>query len=257
MDSDFSRPDPLPPERSSKLKLWIGIGAILFLAFIVFVASRASRKEKLSWLPPNVLSRALQPSALAQYKYKLVRATAPLWRWWRPRRPQICVSCRLVELSGAGVEQRGLGQASATNADGTRAWIVSPEGFTNLNLNLAGEQTGVNSRIIVYNGGPARATMGPGSVITGIPLGLTVDVVPSLAGHSVKIILGASYIKLNRAAPANPTVATNFSAACRAFVPNGGALVLQAGRTNPAAATNYLLLVSPVVTDAQGKPVKL
>lgn len=257
MDSEFSRPDSLPPERSSRLKLWIGFGAILFLVFIVFLVSNASRKEKLSWLPPNVLSRAMQPSALAQYKYKLVRATAPLWRWWRPRRPNISVTCRLMELSGEGVEQRGLGQASSTNADGTRAWIVSPEALTNLNLKLAGEQTAVASRITVYNGGPARATMGPGSVITGIPMGLTVDVVPSLAGHSVKLILGANYIKQTSAVQNNPTVTTNFSAACRAFVPNGGALVLEGARTNPAAATNYLLLVSPVVIDAKGKPVKM
>ena len=229
----------------------------MVLAIVVVITLTSARKEKLVWLPAEALPRAMQPSAFARLRYSFIRFTAPLWRWHRSRRPNIKVNSKLVQLTASTTAQTGLGSATATNADGTRAWILSAEDFSALKPKIIAERSEVSeTSITVYNGGPARATLGPGSMYpqkTGspLPVGLTIDVVPSLAGHSIRIILGATYTRLTNSAPATFGIVTNFSAACRVLIPNGGGLVLE----NPG--TNYLFLLSPMAVDGRGNPLKL
>src|SRR5207237_9248350 len=91
----------------------------------------------------------------------------PLWRGDRSRRPNIRVNSKLLEVTTAGAAQTGLGAATATNADGTRAWILSPEELSALKPKILAERTEVTeTSITVYNGGPARATLGPGRTFT-------------------------------------------------------------------------------------------
>jgi hypothetical protein len=259
-------PTPAPSESASSptgatlaehRKLWIALLVIAGLTILVITVLTSARKEKLVWLPDNALSRAMQPSPYARLRYNLIRWTAPLWRWHRSHRPNIKVNSKLVELAGASVIRAELGSATGTNADGTRAWILSAEQFAALKPKIAAEKSEVSeTSITVYNGGPARATLGPSSMYTptiggAVPVGLTVDVMPSLAGHSIRIVLGASYTRVTNTAPAKFTLITNFSAACKVLVPNGGGLVLE----NPG--TNYLFLVSPIAVDSRGNPLKL
>ena len=49
---------------------------------------------------------------------------------------------------------------------------------------------------------------------------------------------------------------TNFLFACRMLVPDGGAVVIDCGRTSSAEHTNKWLLISPVLVDARGIPLK-
>ena len=259
--------EPRPAERHYGLfasrRFIIALVALVLFVAILLAVSTASRKEKLTWLEGNTLSRAMQPSPYTRLKFKLVRLTAPLWRWHRPRRPNVKVNARLVEITPGGpAAPILLGSATATNADGTRAWILSAEDFSALKSKIAGGGTPAitETSITVYNGGPARATMGPASmygVANPVPVGLTIDVVPSLAAHSIRIILSSTYTKLTNPGAANFRVTTNFAAACRALIPNGGGLILENANTNTAAGTKYLFLVSPTAVNDRGDPLKL
>src|SRR5215467_13396132 len=83
-------------------RLVIALVALVLFVAILLIVSTSSRKEKLTWLEGNTLSRAMQPSAYTRLKFKLVRLTAPLWRWHRPRRPNIKVNARLLEITPGG-----------------------------------------------------------------------------------------------------------------------------------------------------------
>jgi hypothetical protein len=78
-----------------------------------------------------------------------------------------------------------------------------------------------------------------------------------LADTSFRVWLGISSTEATNA-PDGPTiiVRTNFAAAFRALVPDGGGLVV--ANTRPAGeGTNYLFVLSLVMVDAMGKPIRL
>jgi len=55
------------------------------------------------------------------------------------------------------------------------------------------------------------------------------------------------------------TTITNFALACRALIPNGGALVVDGGKSpvaGGAQATNYWFTLSAVAIDSKGNPKK-
>src|SRR5437773_5705652 len=146
MDSSEDSSEPQSPAAEGSLfgkwKVAIILLALVLLGTILIVVSSSSRREKLVWLSDTALPRAMQPSPFTRLKFKLIRLTAPLWRWHRPRRPNIRINARLLELTPAGpAAPILLGSATSTNADGTRAWILSAEDFSALKSRIVGAGT--------------------------------------------------------------------------------------------------------------------
>ena len=92
--------------------------------------------------------------------------------------------------------------------------------------------------------------------IGGVPVlaGLTVDLKPRVSGDLFKLLINVTDTGTNLDnSSASPSVKTNLAIACRASIPNGGALVIDSGKKGEK---HYWLVLAPALIDATGKPVK-
>ena len=89
------------------------------------------------------------------------------------------------------------------------------------------------------------------------PVGLTVNFLPKAAAHSVKLLLNATSTEItDPIATNNIIIKTNFAAICVAVVPNNGGLVLNGAKSDGTNAQSYWLVISPMMIDANGNPIK-
>ena len=216
----------------------------------------------MTWLTPAELAHATKPSPLTIIKRKLINLTAPLWRWYRSNRRNIQISSSFLTLSTADSEQIGLGAPTTTNEDGLHAWILSPSELKAFLLRfhtLPGASENAVRTIQTADGNQASSTT----------VGLNVDphpssrpvfqvnLLPRAASHSVKLLFSAIWTEIADPAGTNYiTVKTNFTATCAAVVPNNGGLVLEGGKPNNANAQTCWLILSPMMLDANGNPIK-
>ena len=188
--------------------------------------------------------------------------TAPLWRGYGKSRPQITIHSTLLALP-ATTEPAGLGPPRTADAGRRSAWILpETEGnrFKSALIAASGNATATSTGLQTGDGALGRLFTGSMIPIGGgsAAIGFTVDLLPHVASHSVKLWVGALSTEMDPAPPDDPSaVRTNFFTACRAALPNGGSLVLQCKRGPDGGGTNYWLIISPTVTDARGKPIPL
>ena len=236
---------------------------LVILATLFFVF--ASQNQQLVWLTPAEFARADHPGLLTQLKYKLINLAGPLMRSYRGHRPNSMVSVNIFTSASPGASPvLGTTLVAGTN-DGANAWILSPE-----ELNAFWQRLKTNSSIsflsgmnmVTHDGTGATAATGGrifSSVTTGIytNTGTSVAVLPEASAGMVNMLINARSTELPAFAASNSPVAkTNFSTACRAFVPDAGALVLHCHNADPANPTNYWLIISPALVDAAGQRIK-
>ena len=238
------------------LAVSISLLVILVVLFLVF----ASPNEQFTWLTPAQMAQATHPGPLTQLKYKLIRLAGPLMRYYHRNRPNILIASNILKTSSPAA-LAGLGPPVITNASGMSAWILSPAELLSFRqaLKTNSDVTMLSSpRIQTASGGSARAMMGqsisfsPGGITN---IGIALDTVATASSSSVKLLLGASSTELAGQSITNG-IKTNFSAACRVVLPDAGALVINCRNADPSNPTNYWLIVSPVLIDATGKPIK-
>jgi hypothetical protein len=237
------------------------IAALFIFSLFFFIRVNQNTGKSLVWLTPTEMTKAQQPGPLTRLKYQVLRLTGPLGRWL-PRNPtSVLIDSQFIAASANAAPISELQVPPMTNAKGQRAWVISADSLKHLREGLK-DRPGIlvlsRPRIQTADGGEAGILIG-GSVLVGsnsIPVGLSVNVQPKVTGDAFQLLLGITASEAVTAPEAGADrVRTNFAMACRALVPNAGALVLQGAKPTEPNATNYWFIISSVVVDAKGKPI--
>jgi hypothetical protein len=252
-----------PSRKYSRLKrVTLCLLAILAIGYLgLFLSDIVS--SRMTWLTPAELQQASEPGLMSRIKYRLAVALGPLNRFiLRSKKSLIHIDSSILALSSAASEKINLGVPLTTTSGGARAWILSPEqmsSFTN-QLNEMNYAAAVSKpRIDTADGVRSRMVIG-GTTIVGNDHAqsgqgaLTIDVVPKVANGNLKLLLGVTDTEVQAASTGGVvSVKTNLAVACRVTVPNAGAVVIDGGATGEK---HYWLVLSPVLVDASGKPIK-
>jgi len=239
---------------------------VLLLGFVI-VSTRAWHSHNdLVWMTPGDMAQTLRPGPFIQLRRKLANLTRPIWQRFRRSGPNIKIQSKLVALPVASLDPIGLPPASTTNADGTRAWILSPTELSALEERLAaipGRSDLGASTLFTADGRLSRTFMGDPLGVNSLPVCLTIDTIPKFRSGSIKVITAVTATEkspwlLGGLARANETspAQTNLPFACKTLLPNGGALVVAAGNIGSLNGSNYWLIVCPTAVDSRGLPLK-
>jgi hypothetical protein len=264
MPSMDSRPptSETPPRRRPLFRL-LAVSLSLLVILVVLFLAFAFSNSQFTWLTPAQMTQASRPGLLTQLKYKLIRLAGPLMRYYHTHRPNILIAANVFTASPvAGQTDPDI--PGLTNADGTRAWILPPQELSSFRQRLK-TNTGISlisgMNIQTRDGMSAGAALGRTmtvNVSTGAwtNIGTSIDVLPKKSAGIVSMLINARSTESLVATTNGAVIITNFSTACRALIPDAGALVLNCRNTDPANPTNYWLIVSPMLVDATGKPIK-
>jgi hypothetical protein len=243
------------PLRQSRL-VWTVTTILFITAVLVVMLSSPEKPESFVWMTPEQLALILKPSKLTQLKYTVLRWPGP-WRWFQGRKTLILIESRWVALPAGTDLPIEHPLLCNTNRDGARIWIVPAEELASFKTQVkmvTGLEEKAQMRLTTAHG--LQSGMLSGSSAPA-PLsafcGFAADILPKIADGSFKLLLGITASEPDTSAQA--IVRTNLSFACRAIVPNGGALIVDAAKNN--SGTNYWVIVSPTAVDAKGNPIKL
>jgi hypothetical protein len=257
-------PAAVVPNRRRALRRFLIVIVSLLVVLVVLFLVFASPNPQFAWMTPAQMAQASRPGSLTQLKYKAMRLAGPLMRFYHSHRPNIHIAVNVFTASPiAG--QTDPDTLGLTNADGTRAWILALQELsvfqqrfkTNSSVHLV---SGMN--IQTRDGMSASVAMGSRFSVnaatgTWTNIGTSIDALPKTSAGSINLLIHASSTELSGVSTTNgPVIKTNFSAACRVLLPDAGALVLNCRNADPSNPTNYWLIVSPVLVDATGKPIK-
>ena len=159
---------PVSPGTSRKAPYFVWVAAVVLLfgglSYYLAPKSTASR-ENFVWMTPQAAAQALHPGKLDAIAFRLLRASAAAWDWYRKGKRQITMESRFYRCSTNASEPKGLPQTVFRNDDGTRCWILSSEEWTNLRRELQ-SATGILtmnvSRVTTLVGG--RSSMSSGTM---------------------------------------------------------------------------------------------
>ena len=88
---------------------------------------------------------------------------------------------------------------------------------------------------------------------------LEVALTPKIAHGAIRLLVGATATETDRSHRAQPRepADSNFSAACRVFIPNGGGLVISTPSAPDTGGGSYWFIVSPAAIDPRGNRINL
>jgi hypothetical protein len=221
----------------------------------------ASHEEKCVWLTPAESARAMQPDPITKLKFTLMRFTAPLWQWYWNSRRQITIRSSILE-NRFHAQPRGLRTPEATDAVGTCAWVLSPTKWSALKKQLEtlpGMSVMNSPAVSTVDGGQCTIGAFNSVLVAGkpVPIGTSIDLLPSVVNHSVRLLVAVVSTGSSTTSAGNLVlVRTNFAAACRTAIPNGGALLIRGANRADDGSSECWLTISPTVTDARGNPIK-
>ncbi len=191
-----------------------------------------------------------------------MKFAAPLVQRWRSRQPQIHFAVNILSLPSSAADDFKLGDPFSTNTGHLRAWMLST---TNYQVFAAALRTNSGAKFLavpslqINNGGSGQLQMTSNvkSGTNSIPVGTVVDLLPKAFGESVRIMTRVTLTEVSgKASDGMPDIQTNLAVACRATIPNGGALVLDSGNADKTSGKNYWLIFTPSLVDSFGKPFK-
>lgn len=223
---------------------------IIALAAVIFtLGNPGGRSKGFVWLTPN----EWQPSVMEKVRDRLMRWTSPLWRGYWSRQPFVLVSATVLNAPRRDGLPFEFITPVATNNRGAQAWILTAAEHTKLRATLkklpAAMILGV-PRLQTCAGARAQLSMLNGQA------GLAINLVAKANRDDWSLTFGTTLTETVAAGSSNAAVLqTNFALGCRALIPNGGALAVQAENPATTSGTNYFLTLSPVEVNARGKPV--
>jgi hypothetical protein len=245
-----------------KLGAWLAGAGLLALVLFLSLHAKPRPQPRFVWMTPAEFARTTTPGQLTKLKYKLIRLLGPVANWLPQKRTLILVESQFLTLTTEAARQTRLASPLATNSEGQCAWVLSAKELKGLRQRLKtlpGVEEFGRPRATTADGGHFRVFQGQTVTIGSnvVPVGLAVDVLPKAAGTSFNLLVRVASTE-SIAAPGigAPSVRTNFTAACRALVPNGGAWAVAGGKPPDAEGTNYWLILSTVAVDAAGKPIQ-
>ena len=215
--------------------------------FLLLVLSNKSNRQ-FKWLTNDQFEKGLHPGPPTHLVDKLENALDSLRQHFQTNHPEILISPSVLTFSASATAQTNLGEPAFSGADGTRAWILSPAELNALRQQYKADPGVSNvaaTRIQTGNGRQSGITLGQSVPRSGryTNVGISIDL---LAKSSAKLRELAALRQVNRLAgpQTNGQVAikTNFFAACRALIPDAGAVVIDCGRSLTADQANHGLL---------------
>jgi len=267
MEPPSKSPEAAPetPKRRWRSGIWISAFGIFLLALIIVCVFLASSNRDLVWLTPADLTPVNHSGPLIQLKYKIKSFIMPVWKHFQHKPSVVELDATFLSVTEDAVKQFSLGDPLSTSPNGMRAWILSPAQLDTFNH---GPKTNPGvlpiraTRIITMEGIQSRVRVQAVNLITGgmhadDSASAIADIVPKIISDSIKIMVGASATNLAGRTPDQLLIIrTNFAFACQVIIPNAGALVVNGGNVKDLNGTNYWLIISPTILDAQGKPLK-
>jgi hypothetical protein len=249
----INEPRPAPPlrKRVGRLRVVLAVLVVLSLAATALIFFQPAESE-MTWLTPAAVQQAAKPGALKAAWYRFRWMIGSLNRFLpASKKAQLLFSAKIYLFINSPFDLDV--PAAATNADGSRAWIIPSSSLQSLDARLKLLPPSAllsNPRTQVSDGIRSQMSVGSTMIVDGkiVPVGLTMDLFPKISKNAVSIVV--SVVDSQNDAS---SIKTNFAVACAATVPDSGALVIDAGGTG---GNHYWLVLSPVLVDATGKPIK-
>jgi hypothetical protein len=254
--------DSSPAPRARRLKgflrlLFLAILLLVAVAIVIISVSRTNSLQRMTWLTPAEMAQAKSGGRIAVIKARFEWLIGPLRRFIH-RGPKALLNVRtlIYTVSPSAAGKINPGTPASTNDNGMRAWILSPDSLSSFRQSLKAAP-GVDMQsapeVSTADGLRSVVTVGNFSIINGVsvPIGVNVDIIPRVSRGNLKILVSLTDTETNTTPP--PFVRTNLDISCRASIPNGGALVIDAGNT---ATNHYWVLLTPQLIDAAGNPIK-
>lgn len=250
------------PARKRRAVAILICGAVLLVG-IVFLALQirpTPPPNQFSWLTPAELACAKTIGPLTRMKFQVMRWTAPFWKRYWQRRPQISIQATILRLTPTTPWPTNLSPPFATTTNGTRVWILSPEALDHVQTQVAALPEAAvlaRPRITTPDGNAAQMSVG-NSVSVGtktVSTGLNLYLIPATAGDKIAITLGLDHTELEPNSSGAPGIRTNQSYACRSVFPNCGGLLVENPTPEPNALNRFWLLFQAQAVDANGRPL--
>jgi hypothetical protein len=262
MDSSPPTPNapPVAPVRRHAFRRFgIVFAVVVVLAIVLLLFCLPSVQPQFAWLTPAQAVQANHPGPLTQLKYKLIRLAGPLMRHFPSHRPSIMITAYIFTVP-AKLGETVPDAPRVANSEGANAWILSPvELFSYQQRLKANPDVSLlfSPRIMTSSGVQARFSIGQSVPGYASNIGITLDAAATASSGSINLLVNATDTQL--AGPvmvSGTTVETNLSTACRARLPDAGGLVITCRKAGTSNGTNYWLIISPMLVDATGKPLK-
>ena len=252
-----SQPGP-PRCRAGPLKskfVWIGLAVVVLTVALLWVLQneKDNTKEDITWL--TMAETAGQPpGAFTRLKFRILGSSKRLWSLYAAAHKQMSMEASFLSYPEDFPPHLPLSVQTFTNADGMRAWVLSAAEWSELKAR-ARDRSLVAVRMTTMEDQESGAATGPMSV------GFLPRVQHGKFNLRVRAVwAGDTKSDSSSAGTASGwTTITNFALACRALIPNGGALVVDGGKSpvaGGAQATNYWFTLSAVAIDSKGNPKK-
>ncbi|HEX3797315.1 MAG TPA: hypothetical protein VH413_01335 [Verrucomicrobiae bacterium] len=238
------------PQKRSRFRAARFAFVVIIIATISisFFTVRKRPAQQIVWLTGPEFHQAYDGG------WRRIEGKLPLWilRLWSrftPKQPGISVKASLFTLSSP-IELLDLGAAITTNANGTRAWILSSaqaktlidrvertdhvDGMEHLEIITAAGSSAQIQSVTTSNFGGKPVSIGP-----------IISICPRVSGKDINLLTEV-YISGWSLPPSNtaPAPELKFDAACRAIVPKGGALVLLGGTDKDIKDGTHLCILS-------------
>lgn len=236
--------------RSQKMQI-AAILALMAILCALWLAIRFAAMEKFAWLNPPRPSVVVHAGPFDSLKRKLADWTGPLRARFRPKRSDIAL--RIIQLSfKSEAPENFFGQPTATNIDGCRAWIIPREEFGKIEKRIT-NTTGsseVESDPMIEDRTDAQDSF----FNRDTNIGTSFTIRPRRLHGSVNlfITLSASHmtpITINSMTGFTASPAGRLELACRATVPDGGAIVLETRKPGATNMPDYFMLSPKVAHD--------
>jgi hypothetical protein len=209
-------------------------------------------KEGVVWLNCAEAAKRPQAGTFTRLKFRFLMASPRIWNWYASRQKQMLLTLRFLTVASDSSLPPQLAAQSFTNSDGMRAWILSDQEFAAL-AQWTNASTVTVLRMTTMEGMDASMSSGNAAAANA-----SMSISPKVSRKHFDLQLNALYTTPGNSAGVTPAPQlTNFAAACRAALPNGGAIVLDGGKRSDSQGTNYWLSISCVAVDSKGNPKKL
>jgi hypothetical protein len=259
--------DPSLPAQKFSLSKWFRSGIIIIAAVLlvglaisfVLRSTNPAPEPAFAWLNAAQFVHSGRPGKIKLLYWKVLNFTAPVWQHFRSSKPNIQISSKILTIRGVESARLSVGTAIGTNESGARAWLLSASELDELRQRLKGVdeiEIVASPTISTSDGMQAMLFTGQTYAPTFTPVGITVDVIPRIASHQLKLAINTTYSESVNATNGS-YVRTNLSAACRVLVPNAGGVLIAASDQKDKSGTNYWLLLSATAVDGMGKTIKL
>jgi len=240
----------------------IGVAAVfvlLWLSFSLLVGPQSPRKPEFVWLTPAELANATRDGPFTRLKKDLMRRTSWLWGFYRSRQPRITLKIELFTLPGNFEMKNGLPPPRSITAAGMPAWLLTLPELTALRQSFkAYPPASIFSSmgIATIDGGHAQTSSwgDTSNAAFGPTQGMTMDVLPTFRAGSVGVVLGATSTRT--IGVPSEVLQTNLAFACRATVPNTGALLIVREPQPGSGGETCGFILAVRATDAKGNLLK-